>query len=296
MKKCTIKIRKFEPKDRDSIVEIWYKASIIAHDFIPKEIWEAEKTTIRDQYLPLAETWVAEEEGKVIGFISLLDQYIGGLFVEPSQQGKGAGTQLIQRAQEEKGHLTVGVYSKNSAARGFYRKHGFRKTNEELQTETGEIVINKAWKQAGDSVKSGESKPAAIRALVIEDYDAVIELWQSTEGIGLSEADSWENIRRFLARNPCLSSVAEKDGEILGAVLCGHDSRRGYLHHLAVRSDRRLQGIGKRLVDISLENLKAEGIDKCHIFVFRENEKGVAFWAQNEWKARLDLTIMSKRT
>ncbi|SHN83086.1 GNAT family N-acetyltransferase [Desulfitobacterium chlororespirans] len=142
-------IRKFEPKDRDSVVEVWYKASIIAHDFISKEVWEAERTNIRDKYLSLAETWVTEEEGKVIGFISLVDQYIGGLFVEPSQQGMGAGTQLIQQAQEEKGHLTVGVYSKNSAARGFYRKHGFRKISEEFQPETGEIVINKAWKQAG---------------------------------------------------------------------------------------------------------------------------------------------------
>ncbi|SHN83082.1 GNAT family N-acetyltransferase [Desulfitobacterium chlororespirans] len=145
-------------------------------------------------------------------------------------------------------------------------------------------------------MRSGESKPADIRALLIEDYDAVIELWQNTEGIGLSEADSRENIRRFLARNPYLSSVAEKDGEILGAVLCGHDSRRGYLHHLAVRSDQRLQGIGKRLVNISLQNLKAEGIDKCHIFVFRDNGKGIAFWAQNDWEARLDLTIMSRYT
>lgn len=287
-------IRRFEPQDRNPVIEIWYKASIIAHDFIPKEIWETERTTIRDKYLPVAETWVAEKEGKVIGFISLVDHYIGGLFVEPSRQGMGAGTRLIQRAQEEKGHLTVGVYSKNSPARGFYRKHGFRKINEELQPETGEIVINKAWKQAG--TRSGETKPADIRALVIEDYDAVIELWRNTEGIGLSEADSRENISRFLTRNPCLSSVAEKAGEILGAVLCGHDSRRGYLHHLAVRKDQRLQGIGKRLIKISLENLKAEGIDKCHIFVFRDNEEGVAFWAENDWEARLDLTIMSRYT
>ncbi len=135
-----------------------------------------------------------------------------------------------------------------------------------------------------------------IRNLNIEDYDLVIKLWKSTEGIGLSDADSQENIKRFLHRNPELSLVAQKGGELVGAILCGHDGRRGYLYHLAIRKDQRLKGFGKELVSNCFQRLKLAGIDKCHIFVFRENEQGIGFWTKNRWESRLDLQIMSSHT
>jgi len=135
-----------------------------------------------------------------------------------------------------------------------------------------------------------------VRTLDIEDYDLVINLWKSTEGIGLSDADSKDNIKGFLQRNPGLSLVAIKGCELVGAILCGHDGRRGYLHHLAVRKDLRLNGLGKELVKNCLQRLKEAGIDKCHIFVFRENEQGIGFWTKNGWQTRLDLHIMSRHT
>jgi len=135
-----------------------------------------------------------------------------------------------------------------------------------------------------------------IREMGIEDYDFVIDLWKGTEGIGLSEADSRDNIATFLQRNPGFSLVAQKDSEIIGAVLCGHDGRRGYFHHLAVRKDHRLKGLGKELVQSCLKRLNSARIDKCHIFVFRGNMLGQEFWIANGWKTRHDLHIMSKLT
>lgn len=135
-------IRKFEHSDTEEIVEIWYKASVIAHSFIPKEMWESHKEELRNKYLPVAETLVAEEGGSLIGFISLLENYIGGLFVAPTKQGVGVGTKLIEQARLEKGQLNVGVYDKNIDAKRFYTKNGFIYMNEEVQPETGEIMIN----------------------------------------------------------------------------------------------------------------------------------------------------------
>ena len=135
-----------------------------------------------------------------------------------------------------------------------------------------------------------------VRIMEITDYDLVIDLWKSIEGIGLSDADSRDNIKRFLHRNPGLSLVAQKDSELVGAVLCGNDGRRGYLHHLAVRKDQRLKGIGKELVRNCLQRLKIAGTNKCHLFVFRENEQGIGFWTKNGWQTRLDLHIMSRLT
>jgi ribosomal protein S18 acetylase RimI-like enzyme len=132
------------------------------------------------------------------------------------------------------------------------------------------------------------------RKMTLQDYDAVYALWTSTPGIGLSDADSREGIEKFLQANPGRCFVA-LDGDILvGAVMCGCDGRRGYLHHLAVYSDQRGQGIGRQLVEECMAALRAIGIDKAHIFVIRENESGKIFWRKAGWQERDDLTVMSR--
>ncbi|WP_126310557.1 GNAT family N-acetyltransferase [Methylomusa anaerophila] len=134
-----------------------------------------------------------------------------------------------------------------------------------------------------------------IREMTIRDYDDVIKLWQKTAGIGLSDADSRENIRRYMERNPGLSYVAEQNGAgIIGAVLCSHDGRRGYLHHLAVDACCRGQGLGRSLVERCMAKLREAGITKCHVFIFKDNETGKAFWTHNSWAVRQDLTIASR--
>ena len=135
-----------------------------------------------------------------------------------------------------------------------------------------------------------------IREMTIQDYDAVIALWQSVEGVGLSSADAREPIARYLERNPGLSFTAWDGDVLVGAVLCGHDYRRGYVHHLTVRESHRRQGIGKALVERCLAALKAEGIDKCHLFVFVVNEDAIGFWKSVGWTQRVDLVVMSKYT
>ena len=133
-----------------------------------------------------------------------------------------------------------------------------------------------------------------IRAMTAADYDDALALWQAIEGLGLSAADSREAITRYLARNPGLSFVARDDGGALaGAVLCGHDGRRGYLHHLAVRPDCRGHGLGRELANHCLAALRAEGITKCHLFVKRSNVAGQSFWQRTGWTER-NLILMSK--
>jgi putative acetyltransferase len=133
-----------------------------------------------------------------------------------------------------------------------------------------------------------------IREMQIEDYDQVYALWRSTEGIGLSLADSRDHIARYLASNPGMSFCAWEGVALAGAVLCGHDSRRGYLHHLAVSRPYRGAGIGRSLVHRCLAALQDAGITKCHLFVFQDNREAIAFWQHNGWALRTDLYIMSK--
>jgi putative acetyltransferase len=126
------------------------------------------------------------------------------------------------------------------------------------------------------------------------DYDEVLALWQRSEGVGLSDADSRTNIERYLERNPGMSFVARSKSSLMGAVLAGHDGRRGYLHHLAVDASARRQGIGGRLVEASLAALKDAGMQKCHLFIFNKNESGLSFWKSEGWEQRGDICIVSK--
>lgn len=103
-----------------------------------------------------------------------------------------------------------------------------------------------------------------IRVMQMEDYDQVYALWSRIHGFGLrSVDDSREGIRRFLERNPTTSVVAEEDGRIVGAILCGHDGRRGCLYHVCVDEGYRMRGIGKAMVVAAMEALKAEKINKA---------------------------------
>ena len=134
-----------------------------------------------------------------------------------------------------------------------------------------------------------------VRSFRIEDFDAVIALWQRTEGVGLNESDTRRAITAFLRRNPRLSFVAEQGGRIIGAVLCGHDGRRGYLHHLAVSKRHRRRGIGRLLVNACLAKLHKAGIQKCNIFIFANNAAGMKFWAHTGWSLRTELRLMQIR-
>ena len=134
-----------------------------------------------------------------------------------------------------------------------------------------------------------------LRDFVLADYDTVLALWRSCAGIGLNESDTREAMAAFLIRNPSLSLVATaKDGAIVGAVLGGHDGRRGYLHHLAVAPAHRGRGLGRRLVDETLARLRRHGIQKCSIFLFADNAAGRAFWLREGWTAREDLVVVQK--
>lgn len=136
-----------------------------------------------------------------------------------------------------------------------------------------------------------------FRPMTIRDYTAVVSLWRGIPGIGLdADSDSRSGIARYLKRNPSLCFVACEEGVIVGAVLAGHDGRRGYLHHLAVLPSHRKAGIGRALVTRCLRGLRKQHIPKCNIFVFRSNARGQAFWKHNGWNLRRDLCVMQQKT
>ncbi len=129
-----------------------------------------------------------------------------------------------------------------------------------------------------------------IRAMTLNDYENVHALWMRIKGFSIrSIDDSQEGVERFLKRNPGISVVAEEDGRIVGAILCGHDGRRGCLYHVCVDPDYRLRGIGKSMVVFVMEALRKEKINKVSLIAFTKNDIGNAFWKEIGWTKREDL-------
>lgn len=133
-----------------------------------------------------------------------------------------------------------------------------------------------------------------VTEMVIEDFAEVHKLWSVTDGVGLTDCDTPEGIASYLKRNPGMSFVAREAGGLVGAVLCGTDGRRGYLHHLAVAAEHRTKGIGRAMVDRCLDALARTGVTRCHIFVYARNTEGQKFWDRLGWYRRDDLLVMSR--
>ncbi len=137
---------------------------------------------------------------------------------------------------------------------------------------------------------AGTEAVMAVRTMQIEDYDGVYALWMSIQGFAIrSVDDSREGVTRFLKRNPTTSVVAEEDGRIVGAILCGHDGRRGCMYHVCVQKEYRMRGIGRQMVTYAMEALKKEEISKVSLIAFTVNDIGNAFWNRIGWTRRLDL-------
>ena len=129
-----------------------------------------------------------------------------------------------------------------------------------------------------------------IRAMTLEDYENVHALWMKIKGFAIrSIDDSKEGVERFLNSNPGISVVAEEDGKIVGAILCGHDGRRGCMYHVCVDPEYRLKGIGKSMVVFAMEALRKEKINKVSLIAFTKNDVGNAFWKEIGWTGRKDL-------
>lgn len=134
-----------------------------------------------------------------------------------------------------------------------------------------------------------------IRKLTPADYADVRALWLSCPGMGLNDVDDSEaGIRRYLTRNPDTCFAAKEDGRLVGAILSGHDGRRGYIYHTAVSPAYQRQGIGAKLAETALTALLAEGIAKAALVAFSRNEAGNAFWAKMGFTAREDLVYRNK--
>lgn len=134
------KIRRYIPADRDATLAIWLEASRVGHGFLGEAELQKQKALVRDHYLDASETWLALDGDTPLGFIGLLDAFIGGLFVAPTAHGRGIGRQLVEHAATLKGALEVEVYAANREALGFYARCGFVESGRRPRDDEGRAL------------------------------------------------------------------------------------------------------------------------------------------------------------
>jgi putative acetyltransferase len=137
-------IRKFQTKDTDALIAIWRSASSLAHPFLNEAFVAQETINLRTLYLPNAETWVLEDNETPVGFIALIGDEIGGLFLDPSLHGRGFGKTMVDHAVDTKGSLRVEVFEKNAIGRRFYERYGFVEVGKYRHEASGETTLKLA--------------------------------------------------------------------------------------------------------------------------------------------------------
>jgi ribosomal protein S18 acetylase RimI-like enzyme len=131
-----------------------------------------------------------------------------------------------------------------------------------------------------------------IREFRIEDFTAVIALWQDA-GLELNRSDSFEGIRRKIERDPDLFLVSEEDGQILAAIMAGFDGRRGWVYHMAVHAYGQGRGWGALLLEELQQRLKAKGCEKINLLLEPSYTEVIAFFEKQNYRHN-DLIFMEK--
>lgn len=136
-----VNVRQYQTNDLNDLLSAWENANRLAHPFLTKAFVKQEKSNIEHVYLPNADTWIVESNHKVMGFVALIGNEVGGLFVDPSAHGLGLGKALMDKASSLHRTLELDVFKANNIGRSFYRRYGFSEKVESIHEATGNPVM-----------------------------------------------------------------------------------------------------------------------------------------------------------
>jgi ribosomal protein S18 acetylase RimI-like enzyme len=103
-------------------------------------------------------------------------------------------------------------------------------------------------------------------------------LWEQARSGHASTPDRIDDVERLVSDSPAALLVAEREGEIVGALIAAWDGWRGNMYRLAVRDEHRREGIGIALTRAGEEYLGRCGSRRVTALVAFEDEAAGGFW------------------
>lgn len=144
-------IRHANDKDADAITQVFLASRAAAMPYLPR-LYDDEQTRafITHVVLPQCKTWVVEspETGEILGFAALEGAMLEHLYLRPDARRQGIGTQLLEQVRKASPTgLTLRVFTRNTDARAFYERHGFRQVDENdgSRNEENEPDMTYVW-------------------------------------------------------------------------------------------------------------------------------------------------------
>ncbi len=98
---------------------------------------DAEAENVRHVYPAFARIWVTEADTDVVGFIAMIEDEIGALFLSPKHHGAGLGRAMVDFVVDLTGPVTVRVFRDNQIGRKFYEGYGFKFLEDEFHEPSG---------------------------------------------------------------------------------------------------------------------------------------------------------------
>ena len=111
-------IRPYRPEDRDEILDVWEAANRVGHPFFDEAKLLARRRRLIEVHLPAAESWVAWDEGRIVGGIGLDGAFVGGLFVAPEHHGQRHRPPATAARHDPQGGTDTGGLSRQPWSRG----------------------------------------------------------------------------------------------------------------------------------------------------------------------------------
>jgi putative acetyltransferase len=144
-------LRAYRAEDEDAAIALWQQTWQQAYpeiDFAARVAWWRERW--RSELVPSAAIVVAEQEGALVGFVTIdTEGYLDQLVVSPEHWGSQLATELVDEAKGRSpgGGITLLVNKDNARAIRFYERNGFVHAGEDVNPTSGRPVLKMAWKK-----------------------------------------------------------------------------------------------------------------------------------------------------
>ena len=121
-------LRPFRDDDLEALLRLFHASRRRAHRHIDvhrRYTRDDDRGFLVGKMLPRNEVWVAEDEGRLLGFMAIEPGWVNQLYVAVEAQRGGVGSALIEHAKALMDDIRLHTFQANAPARAFYARHGF---------------------------------------------------------------------------------------------------------------------------------------------------------------------------